>query len=273
MKPIKKQSDLTIAWLLSYLSIAAVSAAMVTPALPYIEQSFTLHTGSVEWMVSIFLVGYVLGQLIYGPLANAYGRLKALNWGLNINIIGLVICLVASVSHHYLMLLAGRLVTGLGSAAGLTCTFMLINEWLPESQRKTVMASSILSFVFGIGLAVFLGGIITQYLQWQWCFIFLLLQGLWMRWGTFVFDETLSQTQAFHLGRALNDYKKALGSFQLVAFSVIWGACSSIGYCYSAAAPLIAQQNLNLSASDYGYLNMLNTLGMLLGGLTSKIFM
>lgn len=77
-------STLHVIWLLSYISIASVSAAIVTPALPQIQEQYALNPGSVEWMVSAFLVGYVIGQLIYGPLANQYGRLKALRLGLYI---------------------------------------------------------------------------------------------------------------------------------------------------------------------------------------------
>lgn len=273
MKPMTIQSKLTMTWLLSYISIASVSAAMITPALPHIEQTFVLNTGTVEWVVSTFLIGYVIGQLVYAPLANVYGRLNALKWGLNINILGLLLCLYASISPHYLLLLLGRLITGLGSAAGLTCTFMLINEWLPEDQRKTAMAYSILSFALGIGVAVLIGGIITQYLQWQGCFIFLLFQGLLMRLGIRVFDETLTQPKSFHIPSLLRDYKQALGSFKLITFSSIWGACSAVGYCYSAAAPQIAHSYLNLSASAYGYWNTLNIVGMLLGGLSARSVM
>lgn len=273
MKSMTIQSKLTLIWLLSYISIASVSAAMVTPALPYIEQSFALNTGTVEWVVSIFLIGYVIGQLVYAPLANVYGRLNALKWGLNINILGLLLCLYASISPHYCLLLLGRLLTGLGSAAGLTCTFMLINEWLPEEQRKTAMAYSILSFALGIGFAVLIGGMITQYLQWQGCFIVLLLQGLLMRLGIRAFDETLTQPKSFHIPSLLRDYKHALGSFKLITFSSIWGACSAVGYCYSAAAPQIAHSYLNLSASAYGYWNTLNIVGMLLGGLSARSLM
>ena len=82
-------SNFRIAWLLSYISIASVSAAIVTPALPLIQQQFSLSVGAVEWMVSSFLIGYVIGQLIYGPLANRYGRLKALRIGLFINLLGI----------------------------------------------------------------------------------------------------------------------------------------------------------------------------------------
>ena len=260
-------------WLLSYISLASVSAAMITPALPNIERSFALNTGTVEWVVSTFLIGYVLGQLIYGPLANVYGRLKALRWGLEINILGLVICLIASFYPNYFLLLAGRFITGLGSAAGLTCTFMLINEWLPEEQRKTAMAYSILSFALGIGLAVLIGGIITQYSQWPMCFVFLMLQGLVMRFGLGVFTETLTEPKPFHIPTLLRDYKHALCSFKLVTFASIWGACSAIGYCYSAAAPQIAHQYLHLTASEYGYWNVLNIIGMLIGGLSARFLM
>ncbi|WP_242604601.1 MFS transporter [Legionella fairfieldensis] len=267
------QSKFTMIWLLSYISIASVSAAMITPALPDMEQFFALRTGTVEWVVSTFLIGYVIGQLIYGPLANVHGRLKALQWGLNINIAGLILCLFASVYPHFLLLLAGRFITGLGSAAGLTCTFMLINEWLPEEQRKTAMAYSILSFALGIGFAVLLGGIITQYAQWQGCFVFLLLQGILMRIGVRVFDETLSTPKPFHLLASLRDYGQALCSFKLLVFSSIWGACSAVGYCYSAAAPQIAHQYLHLSTAEYGYWNTLNIVGMLLGGLSARVLM
>lgn len=273
MKSMTIQAKLTMTWLLSYISIASVSAAMITPALPHIEQTFALNTGKVEWVVSTFLIGYVIGQLIYAPLANVYGRLNALKWGLNINILGLLLCLYASISPHYFLLLLGRLITGLGSAAGLTCTFMLINEWLPEEQRKTAMAYSILSFALGIGFAVLIGGVITQYLQWQGCFIFLLLQGLLMRLGIRAFGETLTHPKSFHIPSLLRDYKQALGSFKLITFSSIWGACSAVGYCYSAAAPQIAHSYLNLSASAYGYWNTLNIVGMLLGGLSARVLM
>ena len=74
-------SRFNLIWLLSYISIASVSAAIITPALPEIQAQYALSLGNVEWIVSTFLIGYVFGQLIYGPLANQFGRLKALRIG------------------------------------------------------------------------------------------------------------------------------------------------------------------------------------------------
>lgn len=79
--------------LLSYICIASISAAIITPALPHIQNFFHLSNGAVEWVISIFLLGYVIGQLIYGPIANRYGRIKALRIGLTFNITGILICM------------------------------------------------------------------------------------------------------------------------------------------------------------------------------------
>lgn len=266
----KTASRFNLIWLLSYISIASVSAAIITPALPKIQAQYALSLGTVEWIISAFLIGYVVGQLIYGPLANQFGRLKALRIGLTINIFGVIICLMALAVNAYWLLIIGRLITALGAASGLACTFMLINEWLPESQRKTAMAYSVLSFALGVGIAVMLGGLITEYWHWQGCFLFLLVHGLVMLWGTCVFSETLVTSKPIHAVTIFRDYSAALSSSKLVVFSLVVGCCSAISYCFSAAGPQIAQDLLKLSAAQYGYWNGLNIVGMLLGGLLVK---
>ncbi len=267
---IEATSKFNLIWLLSYISIASVSAAIITPALPEIQSHFALSFGTVEWIISAFLIGYVVGQLIYGPLANQFGRLKALRIGLTINIFGVIICLMALAVNAYWLLIIGRLISALGAASGLACTFMLINEWLPESQRKTAMAYSVLSFALGVGIAVMLGGLITEYWHWQGCFWFLLVHGLVMLWGISVFSETLITQKPIHAGTIFRDYSAALSSSRLVVFSLVVGCCSAISYCFSAAGPQIAQDLLKLSAAQYGYWNGLNIIGMLLGGLLVK---
>jgi MFS family permease len=101
-------SKLKVGILLSYVCMASVSAAIITPALPHIEQSYQLSQGSLEWIVSIFLIGYVIGQLIYGPVANRFGRLLALRAGLVINLAGIVICIIASQLHSVVKLILPR---------------------------------------------------------------------------------------------------------------------------------------------------------------------
>lgn len=266
----QKTSRFNLIWLLSYISIASISATIVTPALPEIQAQYALNLGAIEWMVSAFLIGYVVGQLIYGSLANQFGRLKALRIGLVINLLGITVCLAAMALNTYWLLIVGRLITALGAASGLACTFMLINEWLPESQRKTAMAYSVLSFALGVGIAVMLGGVITEYWDWQGCFWFLLAHGLLMLCGTSVFNETLKTPKPIHILTIIQDYTMALTSTKLIVFSLVVGSCSAISYCFSASAPQIAHDILKLSVAEYGYWNSVNIIGMLIGGFSSK---
>ncbi|CEG56263.1 MFS transporter [Legionella fallonii] len=262
---------LKIFWLLSYISIASFSAAIITPALPEIQQQYALLQGQIEWIVSAFLIGYVIGQLIYGPLANRFGRITALRTGLVINLLGILVCYSGLIFHSYWILIAGRFVTALGAASGLACTFMLINEWLPAEQRKTAMAYTILSFTLGIGFAVLLGGVISEYSHWYNCFMLLFMHGLLMLYGTKVFSETLITSHVINFNSIVKGYLTVLSSDSLLIYSLVVGLCSAIGYCFSAAGPQITSDLFQLSPAEYGYWNILNMVGMLSGGLLAKV--
>jgi MFS family permease len=254
-----------IAVLLSYISIASASAAIITPALPVIEAEWHLSHGATNWLVSIFLLGYMLGQMFYGPLANALGRLNALRIGFMLNLIGIGICLCASFHASYHELIWGRFITALGASAGLSCTFILLNESLPAERAKHALSFAVVSFTIGIGLAVMLGGMLTQYLRWQDCFYLLLAHGILMLISTYFFTETMTQAKAISLRTIAKNYALALAHSKLIIFSLFVGLVSLFSYCYSAAAPVIAQRNLGLDAAAYGYWNSLNMLGMFLG--------
>ena len=259
--------------LLSYICIASLSAAIITPALPHIQSYFDLSKGAVEWVVSIFLLGYVIGQLIYAPIANRFGRLTALRTGLVINLVGIAICICSAYWHLFSLLLMGRLITALGAASGLTCTFMLINELLPKDRAKHAMSLAIVSFTLGIGVAVLLGGVITQYLQWQDCFIVLLIHGVVMFVITYQFPETLTTPKPICLKIIVNQYRVGFLHSRLIVFSLLVGFVSFFAYGYSASAPIYAQNTLHLTASQYGYWNSINMIGMLLSGFVGAYLM
>lgn len=263
MHPIKK----TI--LLSYISIASLSAAIITPGLPDIQAYFHITHGALAWVVTIFLVGYMLGQLIYGPLANRFGKLIALRAGLSLNLVGIVICLLAAPLHSFHLLLLGRFVTALGAAAGLSCTFMLINSLFDQHQAKLMMSFAVVSFTLGIGLSVLVGGLITEYLFWSDCFGLLMIHGILALLSTWLFQEAPFVKKSLHIRQLWQGYTHALKTRSLLVFSCIVGLVSVISYTFSAGAPLIADTLLKLSPAAYGYWNICNMIGMLAGGLSA----
>ncbi|EKD91689.1 MAG: hypothetical protein ACD_29C00443G0001, partial [uncultured bacterium] len=247
-----------------------ISATMITPAFPQIQQAYHLSSESLDWVMSIFLIGYVIGQLIYGPIANRFGSLNALRTGLIINIVGIFVCIMAStLFFNYDLLLAGRLISALGSASGLVCTFILINELLPPEEAKSAMAYSIISFTVGIGLFITIGSLLTQYASWVDCFWVLLLQSVILLWCTRYFTRTSQPKIPIHLRTIFSRYFKAFSNTRLVVFSLMAGVVSVYSYGYSETASMYSEIKLHLSPSHYGYWSLLNTLGMLGSGFLS----
>jgi MFS transporter, DHA1 family, multidrug resistance protein len=266
-------SQSKIVLLLSYITIASISAAIITPALPLIEHSYKLGHGALEWVISIYLVGYMLGQLIYGPLANKFGRLWALRCGLLLNLVGILLCLGSIYSLNYSLLLTGRLITALGAASGLTCTFMLLNELLTKEQAMRAMSFTIVAFTLGIGAVVVVGGMIAQYLFWGDCFWLLLIHGLVMLALTWQLPETLTKSVRISVKSIVHNYLNAIKSTQLVAASLVVALTSVVSYTYSAAAPLYAHMQLHLTPGSYGIWNIINMVGMLASGFISRYLM
>lgn len=254
--------------LLSYISVASASSAIITPALPVIEKTFRLNMGQLEYIVSIFLLGYMFGQLLYGPLANRFGRLKALRIGFVINLIGLFMSLISSYQNLYFLLVISRLITSIGAASGLCCTFTLVHELLCEKEAKDLLSYATLSFTLGIGLSIFIGGIITEYIHWNAVFWVLIIHGLIMLLSTWLFDETLVEKKEIHPKAIIRGFSLAVQKRNLIVFSLFYGISSVVAYCYSTMAPLIAHNFLQMNPAEYGLWSNILMLGMLLGSVS-----
>src|SRR3990167_1155024 len=94
--------------LLLLAGFASFGAVLPTPALPAIASYFHHTSSQTEAVISIYLVGYALGQLIYGPISNRFGRKKALYAGISMQIASSLLCVFAGTVHAYPLLVFGR---------------------------------------------------------------------------------------------------------------------------------------------------------------------
>src|SRR5579862_7081688 len=95
-------------------SFASMGAIIFAPALPEIAQYFHISQGHSQLTITLFLLGYAVGQLIYGPLANRLGRKPAFYIGIVIATIGSVVSIVSEPLHSFGFLIFGRMLEALG---------------------------------------------------------------------------------------------------------------------------------------------------------------
>ena len=154
LEPHKNISFFTLLLLISF---ASVNAVLFTPALPNVAAFFSISNEAAQQTITWFLIGYALGQLIYGPLANRFGRKPALYLGIGLQIMSSLVCVAAGFLHLYSVLLLGRFLLALGSGVGLKMTFTLVNECYVPKIASQKIAYLMLAFAITPGLGIALG--------------------------------------------------------------------------------------------------------------------
>src|SRR5262245_25873872 len=91
--------------LIILISLPAAATVFISPALPAMGEFFRIAGGTVQQLMTIFIVGFAASQLIYSPLANRFGRKLTIYVGLAVYLVSSVICLIGVYSHVFSLLL------------------------------------------------------------------------------------------------------------------------------------------------------------------------
>jgi Bcr/CflA subfamily drug resistance transporter len=253
---------------------AAMGAILMTPALPVIAQYFKISVALTQLTVTSFLLGYALGQLIYGPIANRLGRKPAFYIGIAIATLGSLFSILASPIESFHLLIIGRLLEALGSSAGLVVCFTLINDFYYPKEARRVTGMMMVAFAIVPGVAIAIGGLLTQYLSWQACFYFLLFYGLVLIYPAIRMPETMSQADphAFHYQHIFKKYGEIFLNKKLVGYALCSGFSSACIYVFGAEGPFIGIHLLHIAPATYGLLGLTPFIGTLIGCLINIRF-
>lgn len=259
--------------ILNYIPLAALSSSIITPALPEVRSYYQLSLGLLEWVVSIFLIGYMCGQFIYGPYANLVGRIFSLRAGLVLGLVGIAICFISYYLPYFWILLLGRFINALGSSSGLVCAFILMNEELEEQEAKTAFAYCPMSFSLSVTSAIFIGGVMAHWWGWQYTFILVFVHNAIMLYLTRYIPSSYSREAYQKMVKPSSHIKvDSKNVIKLLCLSFIVGTTTCFTYIYTTAAPLIGQSHFNFNPSQYGIWNLINVFGVLFGTLTLKLY-
>ncbi len=257
--------------LILLVSFASICAVLYTPGLPAMAEHFQISMPNAQLTMLFFLVGYALAQLIYGPLANRFGRKPALYLGIFLEIMAALLCIFSAAVNVFWLLLSARLLMALGAGAGLKMSFTLISDVYPQQQATRMIAYLILAFAIAPGLGISLGGYLVEHINWQSCFYILAGYGIWLFWLCSRLPETAKSLDSNALnGRLIvSSYLKQLRNPQLISCALLMGCGTAVVYIFASLAPFLAMEILKLNPSHYGLYNLLPPLGMVLGSIVA----
>jgi DHA1 family bicyclomycin/chloramphenicol resistance-like MFS transporter len=268
---IQTEMKLPFYTLMLMISFASVNAVLFTPALPSIATFFAITSATAQQTIIWFLVGYALGQLMYGPLANRFGRKPALYMGVSLQIISGFMCIAAGILHEYSLMVIGRFFLALGSSVGLTMTFTLVNECYTQKVASQKISYLMMVFAITPGLGVALGGILNEHYGWRSCFYVGIGYGFILLLLLTRLPETkkIIDLDALKIKNLLQGYRCQFKNSKLILGGMLMGLVASFIYVFASLAPFIAIKLLGMSSAEYGIANILPPIGLLLGSLVS----
>ena len=172
-------------------ALNALSIDVMLPALPAIGRDFSLTADNDRQLVIVAYVAlFGVSQLVYGPLADAFGRRSVLNWALGIFIVGSVLCVVAPSFELFLL---ARALQGVGAAATRVIATAVVRDLTQGRRMAQVMSMAMTVFMIVPIVAPGVGQLILLIAPWRWIFGALLIYAaVILLWTLFRLPETLS---------------------------------------------------------------------------------
>ena len=266
---IFKKTPLLLAMMI--IATGQVGVSIYLPALPLISSDLSVTQVEVQLLVTLFLVGFGLSQLFYGPMSDAVGRRPIFLLGQGIYLIGTVVCFVFS--DNMMALEVGRLLQGLGAGSASVLGRSVLRDSYDGSQlTKALSYISITASIMPIIAPVF-GGWISFHLGWQAVFLFVLLYLLAIfTLGYFVLHETLPYRKSrFDACQVVKNYRHLLTNRQVLT-SASYNWMSYMASLVSLSLfPFLMQEQLGLTAAEYGSLMIVPSAGLLIGSVTLNL--
>ncbi len=172
------------------MSLQALGVDAMLPALPAIGSSLgVVGENATQWVIASYVFGFGAMQLVYGPLADRYGRRPVLI----ATMIGFVIAsIIASVAATFPLLLAARVLQGMMSGSTRVLTTSIVRDCYQGRTMARIMSLSQMLFFIVPVLAPTVGSAILLVGPWRWIFWFLAIFAIVVAsWATIRMPETL----------------------------------------------------------------------------------
>ena len=244
-------------------AIGPFSIDMYLPAFPAIAKGLNTSVASVMLSLSAFFIGISVGQLMYGPLLERFGRKQPLYIGLGIYVLASLGCAAATSID---MLIVCRLFQALGGCVGMVASRAMVRDLFEVKDNAKVFSTLMLVVAVSPIIAPTLGGYITAGLGWRYVFGMLLIVILTIIVGIyFLLPESKAPNKAYSLKPLpiLKNYLEILRHPQFSTFAFT-GAIASAGlYAYISGSPNVFMEIFKVSEQVYGWIFAVIAIGLI----------
>ena len=268
---VKKLQKGTAAFTLLLALLTAVgplSTDMYLPSLPAIGEALNGSVSMVQLTLSIFIAGFAIGQIIYGPLSDRYGRKPVLLVGLLGYVAGSVACFFAG---NIEALIVARFFQALGASAAIVLVRAIVRDLF--GGEKAARLLSLMGALMGVVplLAPLLGAVLEVNFGWRASFaVTSVVSGILLVVTLCFLPETLTtdKKRPWSLAGMFRDFSTLLR--HIVYLRYLSALCLSFGGLFAiiSASSFVFQNHFGLSELQFGFAFSVCVAGYIIGTLS-----
>lgn len=272
MREVNRSNGLII-WILGALAtVTPIAIDLYLPAFSQIAKDFGTTPATISLSVSSYFIGMAIGQILYGPLLDRFGRKRPLYVGLIIFIAASIGCMK---SWNVDVLVAFRFLQALGGSVAWVAAVAMVRDFFPV--EKSVRIFSLLILILGVSplLAPTVGGFITT--EWGWQAIFIVLAAVTLLILIIVLaylpeGHQPDPTVSLKVKPMLKTFIEVLKHPQFYTYTFSGAFAFATLFIYVAGSPVIFMEIFHVSPQFYGGIFALLSVGFI-GGSQFNIFL
>jgi MFS transporter, DHA1 family, multidrug resistance protein len=251
------------------VAVMAVSTDLYLPGIPGLVEDLGASDSQGQLTLSVFLMGFALGQLVYGSISDQVGRKPALFIGLIIYSLGSLACTVALDIDT---LIAARFVQGLGGAAGPVVARAIVADSYDKLNAARMMAAIAGAMAVVPAVAPVLGSWLLYFFDWRAHFVALLVLGVVTLIGVHSLPETCATIgqHKLRLSTLLAQFPLCLRDWNFLGYTLCGGAAYAAMFCYMSSTSFIVIDLLGIAPEMFGYTALCVVVGYFMGARMSS---
>jgi MFS transporter, DHA1 family, multidrug resistance protein len=217
----------------SIMALNPLAMDMMLPALPNIASAFHIvDANRPQLVLSIFLLGFGIGQFVIGPLSDRFGRRPVLLGGMTVYFIASALAIAAP---SFETLLLARALQGLGTSATRVIATSIVRDCYAGRRMASVMSLAMMVFIAVPVVAPSFGQAVLLVTQWRGIFIVLMLYGaITLVWSALRMPETLplSERRSLEIGEVLSAFRQTVTNRQTLGYALAAGGVLGSLFAY-----------------------------------------
>lgn len=252
-------------------ALSTLTIAMYIPGFHQMAADFRVDESQIAFTLTSYFIGITIGQLIYGPIIDHFGRKKPLLISLIIYVLTTVVC---SVADSLDMMITVRFLQALGASAGMVSALAIITDVFEPQHRAK--AFSLVMTVLGVApiLSPTLGSFFVASYNWESVFYALTGYGLIVLVLVFFFlpETILYQSKERLSGKLImKNYGKVIRNKIFLLYAIGGSLANSVIFAFVAASPAIFMGFYKIPPKQFALLYGISAAGAMAGNYLNGI--